>query len=191
MGTGVLPDGQLRIDCLYADRLTIGDTLAFPIWTETYRLIGGWEPHKYESGHANEREGEQESHRLSPRRIPSRPTHFSLLNSAGLSPYARPAPSEHGRLGLHRLPAEEMMLAGPAVHLAATDVAFEATGVRLGVLLPCRGVVHAATGAGEFFDRPDAVGHCTEIVFCDLATKRRCEALHRRKPAVGNPVNRR
>jgi hypothetical protein len=33
------------------------------------------------------------------------------------------------------------------------------------MLLPCRGVVHAATGAGEFFGRPDAVGHCTESVF--------------------------
>ena len=58
-----------------------------------------------------------------------------------------------------------MMLPRPAVHHAAADVAFEAAGVRLGVLLPCRGIVHAATGAGEFFDRPDAVGHCTESVF--------------------------
>ena len=81
-----------------------------------------------------------------------------------LPPHPRPAPSEHGRLRLHRLPAEEVVLAGPGMHHAATDAAFEAAGVRLGVLLPCRGVVHAATGAGEFFDRPDAVGHCTEIV---------------------------
>jgi hypothetical protein len=89
----------------------------------------------------------------------------SLTSYASLPPDSRPAPSEHSRLRLHRLPAEEMMLAGPAVHHAATDAAFEAAGVWLGVLLPCRGVVHAATGAGEFFDRPDAVGHCTESVF--------------------------
>jgi hypothetical protein len=31
------------------------------------------------------------------------------------------------------------------------------------VLFPCRGVVHAATRAGEFFGRPDAVGHCTSM----------------------------
>src|SRR5947209_41159 len=117
---------------------------------------------------------------------------YSTENAAfSLPPRARPAPSEHGGLGLHRLPAEEMVLAGPAVHHAATDAAFEAAGVRFGVLLPGCGVVHAAAGAGEFLDRPDAVGHCTEIVFGDLEPKRRCEALHRRKPAVANPVNRR
>jgi hypothetical protein len=49
------------------------------------------------------------------------------------------------------------------VHNAAADAAFEAAGVRFAVLFPRRGVVHAATGAGEFFGRPDAVGHCTSL----------------------------
>jgi hypothetical protein len=88
-----------------------------------------------------------------------------LASRASLPPHARPAPSKHGRLRLHRLPAEEVMLPRPGVHHAAANAALEATGMRLGVLLPGRGVVHAATRAGEFFDRPDAVGHCTASVF--------------------------
>jgi len=55
------------------------------------------------------------------------------------------------------------MLPRPGVHHATADAAFEVARMRLGVLFPCRNVVHAATGAGEFFDRPDAVGHCTAI----------------------------
>jgi hypothetical protein len=61
-----------------------------------------------------------------------------------------------------------MVLAGPGVHHAAADPALEAAGMHFCVLLPCRGVVHAATRAGEFFDRPDGIGHCTESGLGDL-----------------------
>src|SRR5213592_1636501 len=54
---------------------------------------------------------------------------FKLPAARALPPDARPAPAEHRRFRIHRLPAEEMVLAGPGVHDAATDAAFEAAGM--------------------------------------------------------------
>ena len=52
-----------------------------------------------------------------------------------------------------------MMAAGPAVHLGTTDAATEAPGAPIRVFLSCRGVIHPAAFAGEFFCGPDRVGH--------------------------------
>ena len=43
------------------------------------------------------------------------------------------------------------------------DSTFETAGMLVRMLLSCGGVVHPATGAGEFFDRPDADGHAVNV----------------------------
>ena len=68
-------------------------------------------------------------------------------------------PAEHGRSHPLRRPVEEIVTAGPAMHLRIADDAGETAGV-LGLrFLPGRGVVHPATGAGEILCRPNAIGH--------------------------------
>src|SRR5512138_847840 len=77
---------------------------------------------------------------------------------AGLLP-ERPPLAEAGLRRPHRFPGEEVMIAGPDMNLGGADRAVEAAGMLVGVLLLRRRVVPAATGAGELFGRPDAVGH--------------------------------
>jgi hypothetical protein len=64
---------------LHANRFTIGNTLAVPIRAETCRLMDGRKSHEEESGNANQQEGEENTHHVSPRRMPLRPSHFSIL----------------------------------------------------------------------------------------------------------------
>jgi hypothetical protein len=45
------------------------------------------------------------------------------------------------------------------VDLGIANPAFEAAGTPMLVFLPGRGVIHPAARAGEYFGRPDAVGH--------------------------------
>ena len=54
------------------------------------------------------------------------------------------------------------MMAGPCVDLSIARTTFEAARMLVRVYLFCRGVTHPATGAGEFFDCPYAVGHATD-----------------------------
>jgi hypothetical protein len=45
------------------------------------------------------------------------------------------------------------------VDLGIAEAALESAGIFVRVLLFRRGIIHPATGAGEFFGCPDAVGH--------------------------------
>jgi len=60
-------------------------------------------------------------------------------------------------------PAEVIMGAGPGVDFGLADPAFEMAGMLVLMLLSRRGVIHAATGAGEFFGRPYAACHCATM----------------------------
>ena len=60
---------------------------------------------------------------------------------------------------IRSLPVEVLVIAGPGVDLGVANPAFEAAGALMLVFLPCRGVIHSAARAGEYFGRPDAVGH--------------------------------
>jgi hypothetical protein len=82
-----------------------------------------------------------------------------LRPRSGLAPRLRPSPPKNRRPRLNGLPIEEMMTAGPGVDLGGTDAASETAGMLVRVLLSRRGVIHPATGAGELFGGPDAVGH--------------------------------
>ena len=64
-----------------------------------------------------------------------------------------------GRLRPDPLPVEELVAAGPGMHLSIANPAIETARALVLMFLSCRGVIHPATGAGEFFGRPDAVGH--------------------------------
>ena len=66
---------------------------------------------------------------------------------------------EHGRLGLNGLPIEEIVKAGPGVDLGIANATVEVPGTLVRVLLPGRGVIHPAAGAGELFGCPYAIGH--------------------------------
>ena len=84
--------------------------------------------------------------------IPARPDQFQ---SASLGRLA----SKHRLRPLDRLPAEIIIGAGPGVDLGLANPAFEIAGMLLPVLFPRCGIIHSATGAGKFFDRPDAACH--------------------------------
>jgi hypothetical protein len=56
-------------------------------------------------------------------------------------------------------PAEVIMGAGPGVDFGLANPAFEIAGMLVLMLLPRRGIIHSATGAGKFFGGPDAACH--------------------------------
>jgi hypothetical protein len=60
---------------------------------------------------------------------------------------------------LDGFPAEVIMGAGPGVDFGLANRAFEIAGMLLPMLFACRGVIHAATGTGEFFGGPNAACH--------------------------------
>ena len=64
---------------------------------------------------------------------------------------------------LDGFPAEIVMGAGPGVDFGLAHPAFEIARMLVRVLFPCRGVIHSATGAGEFFGRPDAACHAATM----------------------------
>ena len=70
-----------------------------------------------------------------------------------------PPSAELGRHRAFRLPSVEFIRPGPCVDLAGADLAFESARMLVLMLLPCRGIIHPAIGAGKIFDRPDAVSH--------------------------------
>src|SRR5579859_2462368 len=67
--------------------------------------------------------------------------------------------AENGRFAPDRLPIEEVIKPGPGMDLGIADLAVETAGMLVRMLLPGRTIIHPAIGTGEFFSRPDAVGH--------------------------------
>ena len=72
--------------------------------------------------------------------------------------------SKDGRLRLDGFPIEEVVVTGPRVDLAIANITVETAGTLVLAFLSRRGVIHPATGAGEFFDCPYAVGHAANNV---------------------------
>jgi hypothetical protein len=70
----------------------------------------------------------------------------------------RLSPENGGRLP-DGFPAEVIMGAGPGVNFGLANPAFEIAGMLVPMLLPRRGIIHSATGAGKFFGGPDAACH--------------------------------
>jgi hypothetical protein len=70
----------------------------------------------------------------------------------------RLSPENGGRLP-DGFPAEVIMGAGPGVNFGLANPAFEIAGMLVPMLLPRRGIIHSATGAGKFFGRPYAACH--------------------------------
>lgn len=64
-----------------------------------------------------------------------------------------------GRARLVGLPIEEIIVAGPSVDLDPANLAVEAAGMLVRMLLLGHGVGHPAIGAVEMFGRPNATGH--------------------------------
>ena len=83
---------------------------------------------------------------------PPRRSSASTARLAGLS-------SENRRSRIDGLPAKEIIGAGPGVDFGLANPAFEIAGMLVLMLLPRRGVIHSATGAGKFFGGPDAACH--------------------------------
>jgi hypothetical protein len=67
--------------------------------------------------------------------------------------------SEYRLRPLDGFPAEIIMGAGPGVDFGLANPAFEIAGMLVPMFFPRRGVIHSATGAGEFFGGPDAACH--------------------------------
>ena len=88
--------------------------------------------------------------------MPSGSVHFQPARLRRLS-------SEDGLRPLDGLPAEVVMGAGPGVDFGLANPAFEFAGMLVRMLLPSRGVIHTATGAGKFFGGPDAVRHAVNM----------------------------
>ena len=81
-------------------------------------------------------------------------------------------------------------MAGPCVDLSIARTTFEAARMLVRVYLFCRGVTHPATGAGEFFCCPDAVGHALRMYASrETGDHRRVSDFRRRKPIGVNSVN--
>ena len=79
------------------------------------------------------------------------------LQESGASASALPA--EHRRDHSGGRPVEEIKTAGPSVNFGIANDAGETAGTLALKLLPGRGIVHAAAGAGELLEGPYAVGH--------------------------------
>src|SRR6516164_1981995 len=62
----------------------------------------------------------------------------------------RPSFPKDGRPRLNGLPTEEIMMARPCVDLGIARTTFETARMLVRVLLFRRGIIHPATGAGEF-----------------------------------------
>src|SRR3954447_12974741 len=67
--------------------------------------------------------------------------------------------SKNRRPRLNGFPTKEIIVARPGVDFGLANPAFEFAGMLVGMLLPCCGVIHPATGAGKLFGGPDAVRH--------------------------------
>ena len=79
-----------------------------------------------------------------------------------MAPLRRFSPKDRLR-PLDGFPAEIVMGAGPDVDFGLADPAFEISRMLVQMLFPRRGVIHSATGAGEFFGRPDAACHAATM----------------------------
>jgi hypothetical protein len=91
--------------------------------------------------------------------IDDRPDEYASVHG-GLKPACLPRlSSKNGRPRLDGFPTKEIIGAGPGVDFGLAHPAFEFSGMLVGMLLPCCGVIHPATWAGKFFGGPDAVRH--------------------------------
>ena len=81
--------------------------------------------------------------------------------------------SEHRLPARDGLPAEIIMGAGPGMNFGLADPAFEFAGMLVPMLLPRRGIIHSATGTGEFFGGPDAACHAATMRRRRLDSSRR------------------
>jgi hypothetical protein len=73
-----------------------------------------------------------------------RPRHFQTAS-------LRRLPSEHWLGPPDGFPAEIIMGAGPGMNFGLADPAFEFAGMLVPMLLSRCGIIHSATGTGEFF----------------------------------------
>jgi hypothetical protein len=84
---------------------------------------------------------------------------LSATAATRLAGVSAPPFAKDGRIDLIDIPIEKIVIAGPCVNLAAADLAAEAAGMLVGVMLTCRGVRQSAIGASKIFGRPYATCH--------------------------------